>query len=115
MSCTRPVGDSSALAVPHLTGQHASSADSIDVPEAVCRLRPRLPRGEVGLSIENLPRQIGSARSSKLVGLRAPARAAVRIASAYLRHAAGVIALLLGYLVLEWVSFIHEHKGMPVT
>ena len=24
-------------------------------------------------------------------------------------------ALIVGYLALEWVSFIHEHKGVPVT
>jgi len=26
-----------------------------------------------------------------------------------------VITLLIAYLVLEWASFIHEHKGIPVT
>jgi len=101
--------------VPHLTGQHANSADSIDVSEPDCTLHSRGQRGEVGLSIEDLPRQIGSAWSSKLAQLRAQARSAVAVAPAYLRDAPGVIALLLGYLALEWVSFIHEHKGVPVT
>jgi two-component system, LuxR family, sensor kinase FixL len=100
------------LAVP--IGQHANSAASGDVSEAVCRLHDRVRRGEIGLSIENLPRQVRSAWSSKLLGLRTQARALL-VASAYLRDAPGVIALLLGYLLLEWVSFIHEHKGVPVT
>src|SRR5262245_4540040 len=34
---------------------------------------------------------------------------------AHLTGAIGVIALLLAYLALEWASFIHEHKGIPVT
>jgi signal transduction histidine kinase len=37
------------------------------------------------------------------------------IASGHLRGAIGLIALLIAYLALEWASFIHEHKGIPVT
>jgi two-component system sensor kinase FixL len=65
------------------------------------------------LSIEDLPRQITSAWSTKLRMLRAGARAGGR--AAQLKAAIGVIALLIAYLVLEWASFIHEHKGIPVT
>ena len=31
------------------------------------------------------------------------------------RDAAAGAALLLGYVVLEWMSFIHEYRGVPVT
>jgi signal transduction histidine kinase len=37
------------------------------------------------------------------------------IGSVQLSAAVGVIALLIAYLALEWASFIHEHKGIPVT
>jgi len=64
------------------------------------------------LSIEDLPRQITTAWNTKLALFRSGARAGV---APHLRGAAGVIALLLAYLALEWASFIHEHKGIPVT
>jgi len=65
------------------------------------------------LSIEDLPRQITTAWSTKLRMLRAGARAGG--SAAQLRGVIGVITLLIAYLVLEWASFIHEHKGIPVT
>ena len=67
------------------------------------------------MSSEDLPRQITTAWSTKLRMLRTVARAGGMIASAHLRGAIGVIALLIAYLALEWASFIHEHKGIPVT
>jgi two-component system, LuxR family, sensor kinase FixL len=67
------------------------------------------------LSSEDLPRQITTAWSTTLRMLRTAARAGGMIASAHVRDAIGVIALLIAYLALEWASFIHEHKGIPVT
>jgi two-component system sensor kinase FixL len=31
------------------------------------------------------------------------------------RELVGALALLLAYVALEWVSFIHEYKGVPIT
>ena len=67
------------------------------------------------MSIEDLPRQIATACSSKLRLLRTGARGEGLVAAQHFRAAVGVIALLLAYLALEWASFIHEHKGIPVT
>jgi two-component system, LuxR family, sensor kinase FixL len=67
------------------------------------------------LTIEDWPRRISAARRARLLRLQTGARSAVELASAYLRDSVGVIALLCAYLALEWVSFIHEHKGLPVT
>jgi signal transduction histidine kinase len=36
-------------------------------------------------------------------------------ASAGLREFATAVALLLAYVTLEWLSFIHEYKGVPIT
>ena len=67
------------------------------------------------MSIEDLPRQITTACSTKLRMLRTGAGAKGKLGSAHLKGAVGVIALLIAYLALEWASFIHEHKGLPVT
>jgi two-component system sensor kinase FixL len=37
------------------------------------------------------------------------------LARTLLPRAATAAVLIAGYLVLEWVSFIHEHNGLPVT
>jgi two-component system sensor kinase FixL len=67
------------------------------------------------LSIGDLPRQITTAWSTKLRMLGTGARRGGMIGSVQLSAAVGVIALLIAYLALEWASFIHEHKGIPVT
>ena len=56
-----------------------------------------------------------AARSTPPLALGTGARSAREFATAHLRDSLGVIILLLAYLALEWVSFIHEHKGLPVT
>lgn len=67
------------------------------------------------MSIGDLPRQITTAWSTKLRMLGTGARRGGMIGSVQLSAAVGVIALLIAYLALEWASFIHEHKGIPVT
>jgi two-component system, LuxR family, sensor kinase FixL len=64
------------------------------------------------LNIEDWPRRISAARRARPFRLQT---SAVELASVYLRDSVGVVALLLAYLALEWISFIHEHKGLPVT
>ena len=34
---------------------------------------------------------------------------------AYLSRALVVAAFLVAYVIFEWVSFIHEYKGLPIT
>src|SRR5262245_1008565 len=80
-----------------------------------CRLPLALQHHEVGLTIEDWPPRISAARSARLLKLHTGARNAAELANVYLRDSVGVIALLSAYLALEWVSFIHEHKGLPVT
>jgi two-component system, LuxR family, sensor kinase FixL len=67
------------------------------------------------LNIADLPRQITTAWKAKLRMLGTGARRRGVIGSVHLAAALGVIALLIAYLALEWASFIHEHKGIPVT
>jgi two-component system, LuxR family, sensor kinase FixL len=67
------------------------------------------------LSIGDLPRQITTAWSTKLRTLGTGAWRRGMIGSGQLGAAVGVMALLIAYLALEWASFIHEHKGIPVT
>ena len=67
------------------------------------------------MSIGHLPGPSISAWSSKLAKLRTKARTVADLTAVHSRGSFGVVALLLAYLVLEWVSFIHEHKGVPVT
>jgi two-component system sensor kinase FixL len=43
------------------------------------------------------------------------ARACLAVSALVLPNALTAAALLLAYVGLEWVSFIHEHKGVPVT
>src|SRR5262245_8037361 len=86
-------------------------------PTSRCRVSdcPCQRNYEVGLKIEDWPRRIGAPLSARPLGRQTGARDPVQLASAYLWDSAGVIGLLLAYLALEWVSFIHEHKGLPVT
>jgi two-component system, LuxR family, sensor kinase FixL len=70
---------------------------------------------EVGLKLQDWPRRIGAAASAPPLPLRPGARSLRELASTQLREGLRVTALLVAYLALEWVSFIHEHKGMPVT
>ena len=67
------------------------------------------------MSIGDLPRQITTTWSTKLRVLGTGARRRGMIGSVHLGAALGVMALLIAYLALEWASFIHEHKGIPVT
>ena len=67
------------------------------------------------MSIADLPRQITTAWKTKLRMLGTGARRRGVIGPVQLGAALGVIALLIAYLALEWASFIHEHKGIPVT
>jgi len=86
----------------------------IDVSLPCCTLRG-VQRYEVGLSFQDWPRRLIVARSTPPLALRTGARSALKFATTHLRDSLGVIILLLAYLALEWVSFIHEHKGLPVT
>ena len=65
------------------------------------------------MSIGDLPRQLTTAWSSTLRALHGRARPA--LARARWPGAVGIATLLLAYLLLEWISFIHEYKGVPVT
>jgi two-component system, LuxR family, sensor kinase FixL len=59
------------------------------------------------LSIRALSRQLSNADGARtFVTLARTARAPNAIVAG---------ALILAYAVLEWMSFIHEHKGVPVT
>ena len=65
----------------------------------------------VGPRIEHLARQRPGTDVSKLQ----TAGSGSRLAMTHLPSAITAGALLLAYVGLEWVSFIHEHKGVPVT
>lgn len=76
---------------------------------------------EVGLKLQHLPRQLSARdgatlRTISLRGIGVSTQAVAALArAALLPGAATAGAFLLAYIGLEWVSFIHEYKGVPVT
>jgi two-component system, LuxR family, sensor kinase FixL len=62
-----------------------------------------------------LSRQLLTNYSPALGKVAAGARGALSAAVAGLPNAVTAVTLLVAYVGLEWVSFIHEHKGVPVT
>jgi two-component system sensor kinase FixL len=67
------------------------------------------------LRIESLARQLSAIDGSKLHRAASAAQLAVGTGYARLPNAVAAASLLVVYVGLEWVSFIHEHNGVPVT
>jgi signal transduction histidine kinase len=72
---------------------------------------PNYGSARIGLRIEALARQLTRIDGSRL----RRAGSSARLALAQAPNAVTAVALLLAYVGLEWVSFIHEYKGVPVT
>jgi two-component system, LuxR family, sensor kinase FixL len=67
------------------------------------------------LRMRTLSRQFLTHYGPTLGKVAAGARSALSAAVAGLPNAATAATLLIAYVGLEWVSFIHEHRGVPVT